>query len=205
MKYTALKTPGKKTEVTDLPVVQNFHKVIGSRDIMYMKKELYDFLHLHCGFIAHFDINGFKATYCRPIDFANVFIRHFDSDHRYFNGVYSCHEAPYKTTGFTKADIKREFFRIVDIHKNTISEWVEQKQREEKYAVYLRLREDFETDGISLRCDACENQYELKVKKDGMEYTDFDSVCCVFCGRIIKEHGKEVMADVERTQQRKTG
>lgn len=26
-------------------------------------KRLYDHLHLHCGFIAHYDINGFYATY----------------------------------------------------------------------------------------------------------------------------------------------
>jgi hypothetical protein len=46
-----------------LPVVRNFRKVIEARDISLMNKELYQFLNLYCGFIAHYNINGFKATY----------------------------------------------------------------------------------------------------------------------------------------------
>jgi hypothetical protein len=95
--------------------------VIESRDIDRMSKELYYFLALNCGFIAHYDINGFKATYKVPGDFADVFIRHFDREHRYRNGTYTCHQEPYKDTGFTKADIKREFEGIIDIHKDQIS------------------------------------------------------------------------------------
>ena len=48
--------------VNSLSVVRNFKKIIASRDIGHMRKELYEFLHLHCGFIAHYDINGFKAN-----------------------------------------------------------------------------------------------------------------------------------------------
>ncbi len=40
-----------------LSVVRNFKKVIEARDIHLMKKELYEFLNLYCGFIAHYDIN----------------------------------------------------------------------------------------------------------------------------------------------------
>jgi hypothetical protein len=109
-----------------------------------MNKELYQFLNLYCGFIAHYDINGFKAVYSPPKDFAEVFIRHFDREHRYFNGVYPCHEEPYKETGYTKAEIKREFYRIVDLHKDAISQWAEKKQRDERYAVYLMLKKEFE-------------------------------------------------------------
>ena len=86
-----------------------------------MNKELYDFLTLNCGFIAHYDINGFKATYRAPRDFADVFIRHFDREHRYYSGTYACHQTPYKDTGLTKAEIKKEFDRMVDLHKDLIS------------------------------------------------------------------------------------
>ena len=79
-----------------------------------------------------------------PRDFAEVFIRHFDKAHRYYNGIYACHESPYKDTGLTKAEIKREFEKIVDRHKNEISQWAREDQRNERYALYLKLKEEFE-------------------------------------------------------------
>ena len=52
-----------------------------------MTKELYDFLNLYCGFIAHYNIHGFRQAYAAPRDFTDVFIRHFDREHRYFNAT----------------------------------------------------------------------------------------------------------------------
>ena len=134
--------------ISKLSVVRNFRQVVEARDISRMNKELYQFLNLYCGFIAHYDINGFKAVYSPPKDFAEVFIRHFDREHRYFNGAYPCHEEPYKGTGYTKAEIKREFCRIVDLHKDAISKWADKKQRNERYAVYLMLKKEFEEEGF---------------------------------------------------------
>jgi len=125
-------------------VVKNFQEVVETKDIGKMNKELYEFLNLYCGFIAHYDINGFKATYSSPKDFAEVFIRHFDREHRYYNGIYSCHESPYKNTAMTKVEIKREFEKIVDLHKESIARWAEEEERKERYAVYLKLKEEFE-------------------------------------------------------------
>ena len=127
-----------------LAVIKNFQEVIESKDIGKMNKELYEFLNLYCGFIAHYDINGFKATYANPTDFAEVFIRHFDREHPYYNGVYSCHESPYKNTGMTKAEIKREFEKIVNLHKEPIAHWAKEQLRKERYAVYLKLKREFE-------------------------------------------------------------
>jgi hypothetical protein len=112
-----------------IPVIKNFKEVIENRDINKMTKELYDFLTLYCGFIAHYDINGFKATYKAPRDFAEVFIRHFDKKHRYYSRTYACHQEPYKGTGLTKAEIKEEFERIVDLHKDQISQWAKEELR----------------------------------------------------------------------------
>jgi len=125
-------------------VIRNFKEVIESRDINRMNKELYDFLTLYGGFIAHYDINGFKATYRRLLNFAGVFIKHFDREHPYYSGVYACHQTPYKETGLTKADIKREFETIVDLHKDQISRWVKEELRKERYTLYLKLKEEFE-------------------------------------------------------------
>ncbi len=127
-----------------LAVIKNFRKVIETRDIGMMGKELYEFLNLDCGFIAHYDINGFKATYASPRDFAEIFIRHFDREHPYYNGVYSCHESPYKNTGITKSEIKREFEKIVNSHKESIGCWAKETGRQERYAVCLKLKEEFE-------------------------------------------------------------
>ena len=126
-----------------IAVIKNFKEIIENKDIGRMHKELYEFLHLHCGFIAHYDINGFKATYKNPRDFAEVFIRHFDREHPYYSGIYRCHEEPYNDTGFTKAQIKTEFERIVDRHKEEISRWANEEQRNERFALYLKLKEEF--------------------------------------------------------------
>jgi len=127
-----------------IPVIKNFQEVIESKDINRMNKELYDFLNLYCGFIAHCSIEGFKATYRNPRDFAEVFIRHFDRDHRYYNGIYACHQSPYKDTGLTKAEIKQEFEKVVEHHKKAISQWASGEQRNERYTLYLKLKEEFE-------------------------------------------------------------
>jgi len=60
-------------------VFDRFKKVIDSRDIDLMNKSLYEHLHLHCGFIAHYDIHGFKAAYSGQ-DF-RFFIQNFDRNH----------------------------------------------------------------------------------------------------------------------------
>ena len=127
-----------------IPVIKNFQEVIENKNIGRMNKELYEFLNLYCGFIAHYDINGFRTTYKDPRYFAEVFIRHFDKEHRYYNGIYPCHESPYKETGMTKAQIKREFERIVNHYKKQIHAWAEEEQKKERYAIYLKLREEFE-------------------------------------------------------------
>ena len=143
-----LMNTSNKQPVSSLRVVKNFRKVIESRDINAMTKELYQFLNLHCGFIAHYDINGFKSVYSPPKEFAEVFIRHFDSEHRYFSGIYHCHEEGYEDTGFTKAEIKRKFFLIVDQHKDAIERWAESKERSKKYKLYLALKKEFEPETI---------------------------------------------------------
>jgi len=187
MQIKVIKTPDRKP-ISKLSVVRNFKRVMESRDMSLMKRELYGFLNLYCGFIAHYDINGFKATYWAPVDFAGVFIRHFDREHRYFNGVYSCDEKPYKETGYTRAEIKREFHRIVEIHKGSIIKWAENRQRDERYATYMFLKKEFqgELKGMKINCEACKIEYEVKVLKQGEELNDFGVVCCLFCGQQIK-------------------
>lgn len=53
-----------------------FARVLKHRDINKMDKNLYEFLHLHCGFIAHYSIRGFKSVYSGQ-NFRD-FVEHFD-------------------------------------------------------------------------------------------------------------------------------
>ena len=187
MQMKLMKTPDRKP-VSKLSVVRNFRQVIEKQGMSLMGRELYEFLNLYCGFIAHYNIDGFKATYSSPRDFADIFIRHFDPEHRYFDGVYQCHEEPYKETEFTKAEIKGEFIRIAEKHKHLISKWAEQRQRDERYSAFKALKNEFEgeKEGTRIDCEACGNKYSVKVLKEGDEYNDFGIVCCLFCGQQIK-------------------
>jgi hypothetical protein len=133
-----------KTGIGNLPVVRKFRKVIENRDMTLMDNQLYQFLNLYCGFIAHYNIHGFRGTYTAPRDFADVFIRHFDRDHRYFCGNYACHSEPYQNSGFTKAEIKQEFFRIVEEHKKAIGLWANGVERDKRYSLFQRLKDEFE-------------------------------------------------------------
>ncbi len=94
--------------VDSLRIVNKFRNLIKSRNTEKIDKSLYEFFHLYCGFICHYNINGFREEYASPRQFADVFIRSFDRDHRYCTGLYSIdYEEEYLDTGFTRAEIKR--------------------------------------------------------------------------------------------------
>lgn len=44
-------------------VLKGFKRVIDDRSLESMNKTLYEFFHLYCGFIAHYNIHGFKDYY----------------------------------------------------------------------------------------------------------------------------------------------
>ena len=56
-------------------VLNNLKTVILSGDMSKLKNCAYTHLNLYCGFIAHYDLNGFIATYRNPGDFAQ-FLRY---------------------------------------------------------------------------------------------------------------------------------
>lgn len=176
----------EKIGIGNLPVVRKFRRVIESRDMGHMDKELYQFLNLHCGFIAHYNIHGFRETYASPGDFAGVFIRHFDEDHRYFCGNYACHSEPYQNSGFTKAEIKQELFRIVGNHKEAIGRWADGVHRARRFAVFHSLKKEFEGQQIHMECERCGENVDIRIEDNGNDRQALDKLCCLFCGHPIK-------------------
>lgn len=51
-------------------------------------KRLYEHLHLHCAFIAHFDRGGFYATYFQDPEDTIRFLNQFDSDYGFKSVEY---------------------------------------------------------------------------------------------------------------------
>lgn len=69
-----------------------FKRVLETRDISRMDKNLYEHLHLHCGFIAHYNIDGFKAAYSGQ-NFRR-FVERFDRNSKAFQSWNHWVDAP---------------------------------------------------------------------------------------------------------------
>lgn len=68
-------------------IYQNFKKCVDERSLESMKNPLYQHFNLYCGFIAHYNIDGFKYEYS---DFRFlVFVKHFLHSHFQLNMRYS--------------------------------------------------------------------------------------------------------------------
>ena len=52
---------------------------------------------------------------------------------------------------------------------------------------------------ITINCEACRNNYSVRVQKEGQEFTDFGIICCVFCGQQVKLYQRRWFEHVERT------
>jgi hypothetical protein len=55
-------------------IVRCIERVLSRRSIDLLTQEAYTFIHLHCGSIAHFDLEGWKYTYRDLRDFLNFFL-----------------------------------------------------------------------------------------------------------------------------------
>jgi hypothetical protein len=55
-------------------IVRSVERVLSNRDIDHLTYEAYTFIHLHCGSIAHFSLEGWKHTYRDLRVFLNFFL-----------------------------------------------------------------------------------------------------------------------------------
>jgi len=121
-------------------MVKNFEKIIENRDITRLKNPLYEFLYLRCSFIAHYDIRGFIHTYSEPKDFL-MFCEHLRN-----NGltIHQCDTTDDYNNGYTAEEVKSAMSDILtSVTLEEIEKEVAQHYRDERYALYQRLKAEF--------------------------------------------------------------
>lgn len=120
--------------------LESFLRVLETRDLEKMDKNLYNHLHLHCGFIAHYDIHGFRAEYSGQ-EFRR-FVQHFDQNNPNFFGWLMGLDAEYGD--INRAMVKAATAMAPEIYKElddqlAAAEVVLCKKLAEKHGLTLTL------------------------------------------------------------------
>jgi len=118
---------------------QNFIK--NGFDRKNFTKKIYDHLHLHCSFIAHFNINGFYSSYFENPECTIKFLKQFDKN-------YGCKSIEYGTTyWFTSGDyhdLNSEMVESLEPYKAEIYTVLRQKTKEIKLKQIEQLKREIE-------------------------------------------------------------
>lgn len=111
-------------------------------------KKLYDHLHLHCSFIAHFSINGFYGLYFGDDpETTSRFVRQFDND-------YGCKSNEYGSTWWLQgeyADINEAMCQVMSGFKVNLYERLQAEARANDIAraEALLAKHDIKVRGLS--------------------------------------------------------
>lgn len=120
-------------------MVNNLKRIIKARDMNLLQKKLYEFVHLHCGFIAHYDLHGFRHTYSDGDDFVSFLERLKDGC-----AVYGCDLEDNYNYGYTNKEVKEALkAELTDEVINKIKQEVAQEQKDDRHREYLKLKEEF--------------------------------------------------------------
>lgn len=100
-------------------IIKQWEKFVAGRfEFEDFTKPLYDHLHLHCSFIAHYDRLGFYHTYFDDPEAAIGFIRQFDTE-------FGLKSIEYGSTFWVNgssdySDVNKSMCEIVDKYKQTL-------------------------------------------------------------------------------------
>lgn len=107
----------------------------------YFTGRLYDHLHLHCSFIAHFNIQGFYSSYFENPENTLKFLKQFDRD-------YDCKSVEYGTNYWLTSedyhDLNSEMVKSLEPYKEKIYAGLKQKTREMKLKQIEQLKREME-------------------------------------------------------------
>jgi len=123
-------------------VLKDWQRFIRSDfDRKYFTKKLYDHLHLHCSFIAHFDIHGFYATYFDNPERTMKFLKQFDKDYGYKSIEYG---TAHWFTGEDYHDLNSEMAYSLEPYKGKIYGDLKGKTKEMKLKQIEQLKSELE-------------------------------------------------------------
>lgn len=127
----------------------NFEQCLEKGDLEPMHKDLYNFFHLRCGFIAHYDIGGFRGAYHEPEHFGYFLQKlkmELEEDLKQAAWSEDCTDNTDSFKygyNFRIPELKREMLELIFIHKPTLdiklrNQYIEQLERQ-KLAVEHEL------------------------------------------------------------------
>ena len=120
-------------------MANNLKRIIKAKNIEPLQKKLYEFIHLHCGFIAHYDLNGFKATYSDGRTFIEFLERLKDGC-----CVYGCDLEDNYNNGYTNKEVKEAIAELItDKLMMEIEQEVNGSEKQDRYGEYQRLKAEF--------------------------------------------------------------
>ena len=105
----------------------------------YFTKRLYDHLHLHCSFIAHFNINGFYDSYFENPENTMKFLSQFDNDYGYRSIEYG---TTYWFTNEDYHDINSAMIESYEPHKEKIYTGLKLKTKKMKLRQIEQLKKE---------------------------------------------------------------
>ena len=124
-------------------LLNSFERCLKACTLEPMTKDLYNFFHLRCGFIAHYNIDGFKSSYKNPDTFLDFCIRlntYLQSSIRFSNlsKDFTDNTDSFKYDyDFKIPEVKQGMIDLLDIYDRKISKACNTMQ-----LVKLRLQRD---------------------------------------------------------------
>lgn len=107
-------------------------------------KRLYEHLHLHCGFIAHYDINGFYGEYFQsPADTDRFFNWLFDNPYPPITDYQDLFLAMKKAYQIYEAGIKENISEETAYRIKLLKKCVKRAEDDKEFAKELLTRLDF--------------------------------------------------------------
>jgi len=106
-------------------LLTSFERCLKAKNLEPMTKDLYNFFHLRCGFIAHYDINGFRNTYSAPEDFlsfSKTLLEELESDVKWVSENYTDNTDSFKYDyNFKIPEVKKEMIKLLLECKESIN------------------------------------------------------------------------------------